>query len=245
MSPKQRLPWESTQKATAPGKSSVFKSAGSAKFKLSVFEAVFAALVPLGGAAYLYFSHPVTPAPAPAPIASQPEQVFRAIPVAPPELPKLPDPPAPPPVVKEVVREIVKVVEVRQVPAAVPAPAHVDEPPADVDAGFKGLVEFNQSANLALKQFQIDENRRKEREASMDAARPRRVGTFNGGDSSRAPAAVRADDRAPAPVTSCSVKRPPASPDSSCRANYPCRMCGGCCCNTEAHLSGLKAQKGY
>ncbi len=37
----------------------------------------------------------------------------------------------------------------------------------------------------------------------------------------------------------CSTSRAPASPDASCRANYPCRICGGCCCGFEARLAGL------
>ena len=36
----------------------------------------------------------------------------------------------------------------------------------------------------------------------------------------------------------CSLS-PPINYDNACRAKYPCRICGGCCCRTEARLASL------
>jgi len=67
----------------------------------------------------------------------------------------------------------------------------------------------------------------------------RRMGVFNGtsgdiyaGIPNRAPSSVG---------KACPLMRP-RSPDPQCHANYPCRICGACCCGCEAFLAGLSTK---
>ena len=52
------------------------------------------------------------------------------------------------------------------------------------------------------------------------------------------------NNRAPSSEGKTCSLAPPRSPDPKCRANYPCRICGGCCCMCEAVLSGLAMNLG-
>ena len=124
----------------------------------------------------------------------------------------------------------------------------------------KDLVEWNREANIKVKES-IKKYAMKPPEEGR--AKPRHLGSMTYGfqdDSysrvqqqnfaSRSPAtSANSNGFVAASVASvfsfnptsgktCSV-RPPLNKDSSCRANYPCRICGGCCCNTEAKLAHL------
>jgi hypothetical protein len=104
----------------------------------------------------------------------------------------------------------------------------------------RGLQAFNISANEALKPNydrlvkENDEYLQLERQARIDFERARKA-RFK--TVLNLPPVASSLNRAPAGGV-CSAK-PPANPEASCRANYPCRRCGGCCCKTEAVLSSM------
>jgi hypothetical protein len=72
--------------------------------------------------------------------------------------------------------------------------------------------------------------------AQISAMIPTRVGSYN--YANQVGTTAGSSTTGSVPAGRCSL-RPPVSPDPRCRANYACRICGGCCCLCEARLAGL------
>ena len=209
-----------------PPQSPSFKN----KFKLSRIEIACLALVPIGGAAWLYFQKPMPPqareVASVAPVIVAPAPDYSDLAALLPESPKLA-------VEKPILRIAAAPIKEKAtspkiaIQTPIPSPPKEEENELELNQAFAALDQFNREANAVLKKNQEEEIKR----AALNPpdVRPTQRGRFF---SSSAPA--------PASSNSCGIVRP-ASPDPSCRAQYPCRYCGGCCCNSEAHAAGLLA----